>query len=151
MGLIKKILGAVLGVFAAIAGLVGLGKKDAYYLDLSGAETPAAASQVAAAPAPAASSAATAKATTAKGATPQAAPAAPAPKVAKVQTPEELIAAAVSAKIPGQGRAGQGGESISFTDYMSMPLPTGRRRPGGSLAIFKDMAKDVTPRSLRRS
>ena len=35
MGILKKIFGAVFGLLAAIAGLVGIGKQDNYFLELS--------------------------------------------------------------------------------------------------------------------
>ncbi len=118
MGLVKKILGAVLGLFAGLAGLLGLGKKaDSYYLDLSDGTTKAPAQVAAAQPKAAA-------------AQPKAAAAQP-----KAAAPAAVAAAANTVTpIP----------AITFADMAAIPLSTGgRRRPGPSLDKFKDMAKEV--------
>lgn len=121
MGIVKKIFGAILGLFAGLAGLVGLGNKGGdYYLDLSegGAQAPA---QVAKAEVPkAASPAAT---PVSKGA------------VAKKETAKQEAVAPAPVAAP---------EPLSFAEIMATPMPTmSRRRPGPSLNAFKDMAKDL--------
>ncbi len=166
MGIIKNIIGAVLGLLAAIGGLVGIGGKsdNGYFLDLSegqgGAATPA---KVAAAPA-------------AKAPTAQAAPAAVAPvekvaakapaasadndaaasaKAAKAAIKSEKAAAKVAAteaaaatKVAEADSAAAAEKeaiaTMTFSDVMMVPSNTmSKRSPGPSLAGFQEMAKEM--------
>ncbi len=121
MGLIKSIFGglfAFLGsLFGVVGKLLGLGKsKEEYFLDLGGADTGAPAAP-AAAPAP----------------TAVAAPPAPAAVAAPAPAP---VAAAPKPQATG----------TFAPNYLIAPSSNNsRRRPGPSLAGFKDMARQVKP------
>ncbi|MFH7244321.1 MAG: hypothetical protein ACHWZW_15905 [Spirulina sp.] len=130
MGFIKSIFGIVGGLFKAILGVFGVGKKSEFYMELEEGSTetpPAAAAPTATAPA-APVAAAPVKATSetapspAPAAKPVAAPVAAQP--AKTATPVTSFAA----------------------NYLTGSTTTSRRRPGPSLSPFKDMAKQVSPR-----
>ncbi len=138
MGLIKSIFGAVFGliggIFKTIGGLVGLGKKSEFYLEINEAGSD---SKPEAAVAPAA------KPVAAAPTEPTPAPVAAAPAMAApAPTP---VVAAVMAK-PAQAT----GPLPSFAaDYVATPGATAlprRRRPGPSMSPFMDMAKTVKTR-----
>jgi hypothetical protein len=133
MGLVKKILGAVLGLFAGLAGLLGLGKKaDSYYLDLSSG-APQAPAQVAQAQP--------------KTPTAVATKAAPAAKVAPAQSSAKREVAAAPAAVAAVSNAATVIPAITFADMAAIPVSTsGRRLPGPSLDAFKTMAKEVSRR-----
>ena len=166
MGIIKKIIGAVLGLLAAIGGLVGIGGKggDGYFLDLSQdqgsgsastapaptpkvAITPGAGAQ-AVTPAPTAQATESAK----QPEMPNAAQAATA-KEQKAAIKEQKAAAKASIEAGQQAleakAADAAGESVtvenvSFADVMMVPGNTmSKRRPGPSLAGFQEMAKEM--------
>ncbi len=139
MGIIKKILGALLGIVAAIGGLVGLGKKGGgdYYLDLSGEDAKAAkpAQVASAAPAPAAKTAPVAPAAAPASAS---AEAAPTTAEATAENPEPAGAEVAAEPAP----------EPTFAELMQTPMVTLRtRRPGPSLAGFQDMAKGMRIRA----
>lgn len=120
MGFIKSIFGIVGGLFKAILGVFGIGKKSEFFMEIEEDATPAAT------PAPAEAQAAAAPMAT------SAAPvAAPAPKpVAQAAAP-----ATPAAPVP------------SFAaSYLTGPTMPRRRRPGPSLSPFKDMAKQMGAR-----
>lgn len=130
MGIIKKILGAVLGLFGVLAGLIGIGKKDKYFLDLSEGASPAAT------PAPAAIEAKDSK-NAAKSAD----------KAAAVAGKAVAAAAAVAIAATEAVAAAPAPEPLSFGEIAMIPTSTmSRRRPGPSLTQYKDMAKDMTVR-----
>lgn len=125
MGLIKTIFGAIFGIiggiFKAIGGLVGLGKKSEFYLELddsnSGSpspELPKVAPQV-----------------EKPAVTQESAP------VSAAAKPEMVTPAPVPVKpVPAVGNFA--------TDYLVAPSSAAsRRRPGPSLSLFIDMAKQV--------
>ncbi|QQE65602.1 hypothetical protein GFS31_22900 [Leptolyngbya sp. BL0902] len=124
MGFIKSIFGIIGGVFKAILGVFGVGKKSEFFMELDeGDVAPAAAP--AAAPAPAAATA------VAEPVAAPAAPAAPAPKPAPAAPQSAPSAPAVP--------------SFAANYLVGSTLPS-RRRPGPSMSPFRDMAKQVQPR-----
>lgn len=161
MGIIKKILGAVLGLLAAIGGLLGLGdKKDngSYFLDLS--QDGGSAAQAAPAPTPKASiqpgAGAQAVAPAPVAATTQAAAPVTLPKAAQAASAEEQEAGIKAQREAAQATIEQGKQSlvaetaamtVSFADIVMVPTETmAKRRPGPSLAGFQEMAKEMAPR-----
>lgn len=132
--------------------LLGIGKKSEYFLEAppssngaSSGKAPAPAEEpvkpAEAAPAPAAP-----EATTNGSAAPAAAPAQPAAKKVKKTKTEAPSAAAPAQPVAAQPVAKAAPEIKNFATNGLMPMNTPRRRPGPSLAMFKDMARDVTPR-----
>ncbi len=121
MGFIKSIFGIVGGLFKAILGVFGVGKKSEFYMELEEGATETA-------------SEATAPAAPAKAASEPVA-ASPAPVA-----PQPVVAPAVSQ--PTQPAA----PVPSFAANYLLGSTTSRRRPGPSLSPFKDMAKQVSPR-----
>ncbi|NJL47662.1 MAG: hypothetical protein HC929_09470 [Leptolyngbyaceae cyanobacterium SM2_5_2] len=121
------IFGLIGGIFKAIGGLVGLGKKSEFYLELDEADS-GSKSQVTPAVQPVAAVSAE--------------PVAAAPALASPPAP---VVAAPVAK-PAQ----PAGPVPSFAaNYVATPGVTGltrRRRPGPSLSPFMDMAKTVKVR-----
>jgi predicted lipid-binding transport protein (Tim44 family) len=138
MGLIKSIFGAIFGllggIFKTVSGLVGLGKKSEFFMELD--ESDSSTQPAAALPASAESGAAPAKAASktpakasAKAATKAPAKAAPAPAPV-VTAPAQPVPTAFAS-------------TYLTTVGTSMPR---RRRPGPSLSPFLDMAKQVKAR-----
>jgi hypothetical protein len=129
MGFIKSIVGIVGGLFKAILGVFGIGKKSEFFMELDeGATEAAPASAPAAAPASAPAAAAPA---VAEPVAANPAPAAPKP----VAAPAAPQPAKATAPVP------------SFAaNYLVGATTTSRRRPGPSLSPFKAMAKQVSPR-----
>ncbi|PSN18576.1 hypothetical protein C7271_11805 [filamentous cyanobacterium CCP5] len=164
MGLIKKVFGAVFGVFGAILkgvlGIFGIGKSD-YYLELdesqesssqgtkpastqqqpkpSASEQPAAPAQTSkeqpTKPEPAAASQATAN-QPASGAGAQA-PSAAKPTGSPLSQPSGMAVASAKADSESAG--------TFATDYLVNPAISNgsRRRPGPSLSAFKGMARQM--------
>jgi hypothetical protein len=131
MGLIKSIFGLIGGIFKALGGLVGLGNKSEFYMEIDEA---AAGSQ----PARAASAPAPVKAEPTAKAEPLAAAPAPA-KTASVKTaPAPAPIAVAAAPVPT-------GFASNYLTSVGTTMPS-RRRPGPSLSPFRDMAKQVKTR-----
>jgi hypothetical protein len=122
MGLIKSIFGIIGGLFQAIAGLAGLGKKSDFYMELPNTEQLTVSTEVPSPPT-------VVPATTATEQSPKIVPVAqPAP------TPVAPKPAVAAPAVP------------SFAaNYLSNPgaTPASRRRPGPSLSPFLTMAKQV--------
>jgi hypothetical protein len=136
MGFIKTIFGSIFGLigglFKAIVGIFGIGKKSEFYLeadDADGGSSPAVAPQDVAPPA-------TPKSATEPAAvTPAASTPAAAPAPAQPEAPVAAVAPAPAKPEPVGNFA---------TDYLNGSSGTmTRRRPGPSLSPFKDMAKQV--------
>ncbi len=121
MGFIKSIFGIIGGVFKAILGVFGIGKKSEFFMELDEGAAPAEAPAQPAAPQPAAPAAATAQPAAAP---PDPKPAPAAPQAAKPAEPVPSFAA----------------------NYLVGPTMPRRRRPGPSLSPFKDMAKQMNVR-----
>lgn len=161
MGIIKKILGAVFGLLAALGGLLGIGGKgksdSGYFLDLSQDK----AVSSAAAPTPQRSITPNAGA--------QAVAEVPTAASTEAATPENLPKLAASASDADQVEALQAEKTaaedrirdeqqklealvsttqvVSFADIVRVPVETmAKRRPGPSLAGFQEMAKEIAPR-----
>ncbi|MGB3137878.1 MAG: hypothetical protein WBG38_07635 [Nodosilinea sp.] len=149
MGLIKSIFGAIFGliggIFKTVGGLVGLGKKSEFFLELieddnQPAIAPSAPAPVAKAEAPAAPTASETPAKAAKASKKKAtkSPAKAAakgsveetPTPAPAPAPKEPVATAFASK---------------YLTTVGTALPR-RRRPGPSLSPFMDMAKQVKVR-----
>ena len=127
MNLIKSIFGIIGGLFQAIAGLVGLGKKSEFYMELPKGEQLAVSTEVQPTPT-------VVPATTATEQSPEIAPVAPLPVAQPAPTP-------VSPKLAAAAPA-----MLSFAaNYLTSPgaTPASRRRPGPSLSPFLTMAKQV--------
>lgn len=162
MGLIKKIFGGLFsivgGIFSAIAKLLGLGKKDGYYMELQDDEesTPSlespSAKVVTAAPANAASqnggspeseapadSSQNGKAQSAK---PASAKSKGNPDSVILNPDKPLVTANLS---KAEDQTSEPAISNFATDYLVNPKVdlAPRRRPGPSLSPFKEMAKQV--------
>jgi hypothetical protein len=124
MGLIKSIFGIIAGLFQAIAGLVGLGKKSEFYMELPNAEQPPAVPMVPPA------------IPTATGVEPS----------AEIPAPAPLPVAQSTATPPTPKPANPTPSLPSFAaNYLASPgaTPASRRRPGASLSPFLAMAKQV--------
>ena len=143
MGLIKSIFGAIFwligGIFKAIGGLVGLGKKSEFFMELDEADgaadsapaAPAKAEPRATAPAPAATTAQAKAAPKASAKSADKAPAKAAPAPAPVAAPPaEPVPTAFASE---------------YLTVVGTSQPR-RRRPGPSLSPFMDMAKQVKTR-----
>jgi len=127
MGLLKSIFGIIGGLFQAIAGLVGLGKKSEFYMELPKAEQLTVSTEVLPTPT-------VVPATIATEQSPEIAPVAPLPVVQLAPTPAAAKPAAAAPAVP------------SFAaNYLTNPgaTPASRRRPGPSLSPFLTMAKQV--------
>ncbi|ATS17788.1 hypothetical protein BRW62_02415 [Parathermosynechococcus lividus PCC 6715] len=115
MGLLKKLFGAIFGLFAALGKLLGLGKKGEFYVELE---------------------------PTAPSPTPVAAPE-PSPAVATPKPDPAPVAAAAAvepppaAPAPAQATASE----VSSRPYTQFA----RRRPGANMASFLAMARQVRP------
>ena len=139
MGLIKSIFGAIFGllggIFKTIGGLVGLGKKSEFFMELDEADsTPAVTPS---APAPVAK---------AEAAPPSAEPAAKATaqeKKAKAPAKPAPAPAPVAAAVPAEPVPTAFASNYLTTVGISQPR---RRRPGPSLSPFLTMAKQVKGR-----
>ncbi|MBE9109246.1 hypothetical protein IQ273_07435 [Nodosilinea sp. LEGE 07298] len=142
MGLIKSIFGAIFGliggIFKTVGGLVGLGKKSEFFMELDEGDS---SNQPAIAPSnpapavkaePAAAAKSPAKAETKTPA--KAATKAP----AKKETKAPAVAAAPAEPVPT-------GFASNYLTSVGTALPR-RRRPGPSLSPFMDMAKEVKVR-----
>ncbi|MFN4279158.1 hypothetical protein [Thermosynechococcus sp.] len=118
MNLLKKLFGAIFGLFGAIAKLFGLGKKGEFYIELD---------ESTAAPA-------TPK-TTAKAAEP-ASPSEP----AVAPQPAQTVAAAPPPIVtaPPEPTPAPVTPSVPYTRFA-------RRRPGANMAAFLNMARQVRP------
>ncbi|MEB3314217.1 MAG: hypothetical protein VKL98_08735 [Cyanobacteriota bacterium] len=124
MGLIKSIFGIIGGLFQAIAGLVGLGKKSEFYMELPNAEQPTAVPTV---------SPVTPRASAVEESA-EIAPPAPLPVAQSPATPPTPKPVSPAPSLP------------SFAaNYLTSPgaTPASRRRPGASLSPFLAMAKQV--------
>jgi predicted lipid-binding transport protein (Tim44 family) len=140
MGLIKSIFGTIFGLFGSIfktiGGLVGLGKKSEFFLELNESDGNSTSEPAEAKPAEAQPAKAEAKPAEAKPAAAKAAPA-----------PQAKPAAAQSAPKPPMAPMPKPPAVTSFAaEYMSGPTMPRRRRPGPSLSPFMDMAKQVKAR-----
>ncbi|WP_035987324.1 hypothetical protein [Leptolyngbya sp. KIOST-1] len=139
MGLIKAIFGAIFGliggIFKTVGGLVGLGKKSEFFMELdevdSGSQPAIAPSE----PAPAAKAVEAAPAKASSQATKTAAPAAKAPAQKEAKAPAPATPAG---PVPT-------GFATNYLTSVGTALPR-RRRPGPSLSPFMDMAKQVKAR-----
>lgn len=129
MGFLKSIFGIIGGVFKAILGVFGIGKKSEFFMELdeSAAPAEAPAQPVAAQPAAAQPAAAPTKAPTEVAAQPAVASPAPAPAAPQVAKPAEPV------------------PSFAANYLVGSTMPR-RRRPGPSLSPFMDMAKQVKAR-----
>ncbi|MBE9159420.1 hypothetical protein IQ265_21685 [Nodosilinea sp. LEGE 06152] len=152
MGLIKSIFGAIFGliggIFRTVGGLVGLGKKSEFFMELDEADDSSQPAIAPSAPAPAAkaepaavtkapakaAAKAPAKAETKASAKTQAKP------TAKKETkaPVPALAAAPAEPVPT-------GFASNYLTSVGTSMPR-RRRPGPSLSPFMDMAKQVKAR-----
>jgi predicted lipid-binding transport protein (Tim44 family) len=140
MGLIKKIFGGIFGliggIFGGLAKLLGLGKKGEFYMELEEGNSSAAPAEAPAQPASTVKSEA-APAQTEKAPKPAPAQATVSPDKPLVTTNPQAAAKAASA------------EQSFATDYLVNPKVnnTSRRRPGPSVAPFKDMVRDMGKKS----
>ncbi|HIK34841.1 MULTISPECIES: hypothetical protein [unclassified Thermosynechococcus] len=117
MNLVKKLFGAIFGLFGAIAKLFGLGKKSEFYIELD---------ESTAAPA--------ALSTPTKAAEP-----APTPEPAAPQPAQPVAAAPTSvATAPAEPTPTPVTPSVPYTRFA-------RRRPGANMAAFLNMARQVRP------
>lgn len=145
MGLIKSIFGTIFGllggIFKTVGGLVGLGKKSEFFMELDESDSSA---QPAALPAPAEtkSVAAPAKATTKAPAQASAKAATKAPAKAATKAPAKAAPAPV-ATAPAEPVPTAFASTYLTTVGTSLPR---RRRPGPSLSPFLNMAKQVKTR-----
>ena len=144
MGLIKSIFGAIFGliggIFKTVGGLVGLGKKSEFFMELDEADS---SSQPAIAPSAPASAAKAEPAAAAK-------PPAPAKTKtsAKTQTKppaKEETKAPAPAMAAASAEPAPTGFASNYLTSVGTALPR-RRRPGPSLSPFLDMAKQVKAR-----
>lgn len=127
MGLIKSIFGIIGSLLQAIAGLVGLGKKSEFYMELPSAEQLTVSTEVQSTPAVVTTGTATEQ-------SPAIAPVTPLPVAQPAPTPAAPKPAAAPLAVP------------SFAaNYLTNPgaTPASRRRPGPSLSPFLTMAKQV--------
>ncbi|MGB3311800.1 MAG: hypothetical protein WBG32_14790 [Nodosilinea sp.] len=144
MGLIKSIFGAIFGliggIFRTVGGLVGLGKKSEFFMELDEGDSSSQPAIASSAPAPAAKAEPAAaakppaKAETKASAKTQTKP--PAKKETKAPAP--ALAAAPAEPVPT-------GFASNYLTSVGTALPR-RRRPGPSLSPFMDMAKQVRTR-----
>jgi hypothetical protein len=158
MGLIKTILGTIFSLISrvgsAIGGVLGLGNKSGYFMELldDGDETPS--PEPSKAPeATTTQNGSTAKAsdkpqeTLAQSEKSAAAPASTqkAQKAKPASTVPDPDKPLVTAKLPTQEKASEPAIKNFATDYLVNPRldRSPRRRPGPSLSPFKDMAKKV--------
>lgn len=116
MNLLKKLFGAIFGLFGAIAKLFGLGKKSEFYIELD---------ESTAAPA--------ALPTTTKAAEP-----APTPESAPTPQPAQPVAAAPTPVATAPAEPTPVTPSVPYTRFA-------RRRPGANMAAFLTMARQVRP------
>lgn len=116
MNLLKKLFGAIFGLFGAIAKLFGLGKKGEFYIELD---------ESTAAPA--------APPTTTKAAEP-----APTPESAPAPQPAQPVAAAPTPVATASAEPTPVTPSVPYTRFA-------RRRPGANMAAFLEMARQVRP------
>ena len=143
MGLIKSIFGTIFGllggIFKTVSGLVGLGKKSEFFMELD--ESDSSAQPAAALTAPAeVKSAAPAKAVTPA---PAKAPAKASAKAAPKAPAKAAPAPAPVATAPAEPAPTAFASTYLTTVGTSLPR---RRRPGPSLSPFLDMAKQVKTR-----
>ncbi|WP_460193351.1 hypothetical protein [Thermosynechococcus sp. FA-CM-4201] len=117
MNLLKKLFGAIFGLFGAIAKLFGLGKKGEFYIELDESTAAPPTPTKAAEPAP----------------TPEPAPQ-PAQPVATAPTP---VATAPAEPTPAPEPTPVT-PSVPYTRFA-------RRRPGANMAAFLNMARQVRP------
>ncbi|PSR19488.1 hypothetical protein C8255_01975 [filamentous cyanobacterium CCP3] len=148
MGLIKSIFGAIFGliggIFKTVGGLVGLGKKSEFFMELDEADDGSQPAIAPSAPAPA------------PKAEPAAAAKSPAEAAAKTSAKSETKTPAKTQTKPAAQK-----ETKAPAAAPAEPVPTGfasnyltsvgtsmprRRRPGPSLSPFMDMAKQVKAR-----
>ncbi|MFN3679733.1 hypothetical protein [Thermosynechococcus sp.] len=116
MNLLKKLFGAIFGLFGAIAKLFGLGKKGEFYIELD---------ESTAAPA-------TPKATA------EAAEPAPTPEPAAAPQTAQPVAAAPPPAATAPAAPMPVTPSVPYTRFA-------RRRPGANMAAFLEMARQVRP------
>jgi predicted lipid-binding transport protein (Tim44 family) len=140
MGLIKSIFGAIFGliggIFKTVGGLVGLGKKSEFFMELAESDSD---SQTAA---PAKVEPAQAKA--------EPAPAKAEPAKALAKAPAQTKAPVNAAPTPAPVAAAPAGPvptgfASNYLTSVGTTMPR-RRRPGPSLSPFMDMAKQVNGR-----
>ncbi|MBD2108847.1 hypothetical protein [Nodosilinea sp. FACHB-13] len=152
MGLIKSIFGAIFGllggIFKTVGGLVGLGKKSEFFMELDESESSAQPAPALTAPAKAESVAAPAKAATNALAkvSEKATTKAPAKALAKAAAKAPAKAApapALVAMAPAEPAPTAFASTYLTTVGTSLPR---RRRPGPSLSPFLNMAKQVKTR-----
>ncbi|MBE9138694.1 hypothetical protein IQ254_16085 [Nodosilinea sp. LEGE 07088] len=133
MGLIKSIFGAIFGliggIFKAIGGLVGLGKKSEFYMELDEASSDSQPVAAPSTPAPAAK-------------------AEPKPAGAPAKAKAEASAKAPKPVAPAPAVPAEPVPTAFASKYLTTVgiSQSSRRRPGPSLAPFKDMAKQVNGR-----
>jgi hypothetical protein len=127
MGLIKLIFGIIGGLFQAIAGLVGLGKKSEFYMELPKAEQLTVSTEV--------------------KPTPTVVPQATATEQAPAIAPAAALSIALPNPTPAAAKPAPTAPAVpSFAaNYLTNPgaTPASRRRPGPSLSPFLTMAKQV--------
>ncbi|MGG6237734.1 hypothetical protein ACQ4N7_03760 [Nodosilinea sp. AN01ver1] len=146
MGLIKSIFGAIFGliggIFKTVGGLVGLGKKSEFFMELDEADDSSQPAIAPSAPAPAAKAepAAAAKSPAKAAAKTETKPAAKTQTkpAAKKETKAPAPAAAPAEPVPT-------GFASNYLTSVGTSMPR-RRRPGPSLSPFMDMAKQVKAR-----
>ncbi|PSN14396.1 hypothetical protein C7293_11870 [filamentous cyanobacterium CCT1] len=149
MGLIKSIFGAIFGliggIFKTVGGLVGLGKKSEFFMELDEADSSSQAAIGPSTPAPAAKAEPAKSPGKAAAKTPAKAETKAATKtrtkpVAKKETkaPAPTPAAAPAEPVPT-------GFASNYLTSVGTSMPR-RRRPGPSLSPFMDMAKQVKAR-----
>lgn len=138
MGLIKSIFGAIFGliggIFKTVGGLVGLGKKSEFFMELDESDG----SSQPAAPTPAAPAVAKAEAIAPPKAAAKAPAKASAKAPAKVDPAPALVATAPAEPVPTAFAS-------TYLTSVGTVFPR-RRRPGPSLSPFMDMAKQVKVR-----
>ncbi|WP_199312042.1 hypothetical protein [Phormidium tenue] len=143
MGLIKSIFGAIFGllggIFKTVSGLVGLGKKSEFFMELDESDNSAQPAAALTAPAEAKSTAPAKAVTPAAAKAPAKASAKAAPKApAKVAPAPAPVATAPAEPAPTAFAS-------TYLTTVGTSLPR-RRRPGPSLSPFLNMAKQVKTR-----
>jgi hypothetical protein len=148
MGFIKKIIGGIFALLGGILKLVGIGKKGEFYMELDEADTSA-------------SEAANPPTTESSGTAPEPQPAmasqAAAPTSQDTQPVPEprVISQNTASGNPVQSKPvvevkSTVSEVTNFaTDYLVNPRTNGvpRRRPGPSVAPFKNMVREMSKKS----
>lgn len=134
MGFIQKILGGLFKFLGGLLKIFGIGKKSEYFMEIDDSQVEA--------EAPAAAPAAAISAEPAK---PAAKSSKPEPKAAPANPAPAIPAATPTMSLTGFSASKPKVEETFATDFLINPklVNASRRRPGPSLSMFKDMARQV--------